>query len=107
MSKSKEQLRRLELDKILRSILGSSNVYFQPPSNHTMKYPCIVYKFENHDTRYSGNHPYTQQRRYQITVIDKDPSSDLYFGVCALPMSSLTTRFTSDGLNHTVITLYY
>ena len=42
--------RRSGLDALLRSIVkqrcGSENVYYQPPANLRMKYPCICYKLE-------------------------------------------------------------
>ena len=38
---------RLSLHNILVSILGTSNVYFQPPTTITLKYPCIIYKLDD------------------------------------------------------------
>ena len=42
--------RRSGLDALLRSIVkqrcGSENVYYQPPANLRMKYPCICYKLQ-------------------------------------------------------------
>ena len=37
--------RRLELHEALCEVLGSRNVYFQPPDNVTMRYPCFVFIF--------------------------------------------------------------
>ena len=34
---------RLKLQEVLEEILGSRNVYFQPPENIRMQYPAIVY----------------------------------------------------------------
>ena len=36
--------RRLQLHEILVGILGNENVYFQPPANLVMQYPCIRYE---------------------------------------------------------------
>ena len=36
--------RRYELQAVLEGILGSGNVYFQPPENLKMRYDCIVYE---------------------------------------------------------------
>ena len=35
---------RYELHEFLCEILGSRNVYFQPPESVKMKYPAIVYE---------------------------------------------------------------
>ena len=38
--------KRIDLGNKLKEILGSSNVYFQPPDNLKMVYPCIRYRLE-------------------------------------------------------------
>ena len=35
--------RRLQLHEELCSVLGSRNVYFQPPETIKLTYPCIIY----------------------------------------------------------------
>ena len=60
---------RLDLQTILESLLGSQNVYFQPPSDLQMTYPCIVYKRDNASTEFAGNKPYRYEKRYQVTFI--------------------------------------
>ena len=40
----KEVDRRNDLQKLLVEVLGSKNVYFQPPESVKMKYPAIVYQ---------------------------------------------------------------
>lgn len=37
---------RIGLSKLLREILDSDNVYFQPPESLKMNYPAIVYSRE-------------------------------------------------------------
>ena len=34
---------RLELQTLLEDLLESTNVYYQPPENLKMEYPCIRY----------------------------------------------------------------
>ena len=46
------ETRRLELDADLRALLGSTNVYFQPPETKKLKYPCFIYE------RVLGEHTY-------------------------------------------------
>lgn len=99
--------KRLDLHALLVSILGSSNVYFQPPSNLVMQYPCIVYARANEDQRYANGLPYSRQKQYSITVIDKDPDSLTPDKVGGLPMSSFSRHFKADNLNHDVFNLYF
>lgn len=96
---------RLGLDEILRSI--APNVYFQPPETIKIKYPCIVYSLDDIDTRYADNLPYMITKRYQLTVIDKDPDSSIRDEVAILHQCSFLRAFTSDNLNHYVFEIYY
>jgi hypothetical protein len=98
---------RLQLQTKLVSILGTDNVYFQPPPTVKMKYPCIVYHRDSIQTEYADDNPYKSTIRYQITVIDRDPDSLISAKVGALPMSRFERFFTADNLNHDVYTLYF
>jgi len=98
---------RLQLQSLLESLLGSSNVYFQPPANVQMKYPCIVYSRDKADTKFANNNPYRHTKRYQVTVIDRDPDSGIPDKIAALPMSAFNRFFTADNLNHDVYTLFF
>ena len=99
--------RRLELQTLLESILGSKNVYFQPSSNVTLKYPAIIYQIDDIRNNHADNRPYIQSDRYQITVIDRDPDSETPRKISRLPKSAFNRFFVSSGLNHTVFTLYF
>lgn len=99
--------RRLELHKKLVELLGNNNVYYRPPENLKMQYPCIRYKKDNILINHANNHPYRKTDRYQITVIDKKPDNEVIDKLLELPMSGFDTHYESDNLNHDVITLYY
>ena len=98
---------RIELNEELVSLLGSRNVYFQPPETIKIKYPCIVYSLDDVDIDYADNLPYMITKRYQLTVIDKDPASTIRDEVIFLPKCSFVRAFTSDNLNHYVFQIYY
>lgn len=100
-------VRRLQLQTLLEGILGTSNVYFQPTANVQMKYPAIIYKRDTADTEFAGNNPYRYTKRYQVTVIDRNPDSDIPDKVAALPMCLFNRFFTADNLNHDVFNLYF
>jgi hypothetical protein len=96
---------RLDLHKILTDI--TSNVYFQPPTNVQIEYPCIVYKRDFADTKFADNQPYANKRRYMITIIDQNPDSDIPGKVAALPLSLFNRFYTVDNLNHDVFSVYF
>lgn len=98
---------RLELHEILCEILNNRNVYFQPPESVKMNYPAIVYSRTNIENTFADNTVYIQATAYEVTVIYKDPDSELPTKVSTLPMCRFNRHFTSDNLNHDVFTLYH
>lgn len=105
---SSQKDRRIQLQKILEEILGSNNVYFEPPESIKIKYPCIVYGLDDIYSQRADNLNYKSTRLYQITCIGKDPDTNIADRILdELEMSSYERRFKSDGLVHDVIRLYY
>lgn len=98
---------RLELQTLLEEILGSANVYYQPPESVKMSYPAIVYSLKNMKNNFANNSVYTQYTDYEIIVIDKDPDSVIVSKISKLPMCMFDRHYASDNLNHTVFTLSY
>jgi hypothetical protein len=83
------------------------HVYYQPPVNIQIAYPCIVYSISNIDTKFADNIPYMRQKRYDLTVIDKDPDSMIVDKVGCLPRCSFDRMFVSDNLYHWTFSIYY
>ena len=114
---------RLDLQAELEEILGSNQVYFSPPESIKLKYPCIVYKQSNIDTRKANNRLYLYNYRYEVTLIDRDPDSGAFKQkekfedeeasslverlLFHFPYCSHNRTFTTDNLNHNVFTIYY
>jgi len=98
---------RLEFHEILADILGSRNVYFQPPESLKLEYPAIIYSRNNIENRFADNDVYLQNHRYQVIVVDKDPDSIFVEAVSKLPTSRFDRHYTSDNLNHDVFTVFY
>lgn len=96
---------RVDLQAILETI--TEKVYFQPPENVRLEYPCIVYSRDYADTKFADNNPYSHVKRYMVTVIDRDPDSDLPDKVAALPSSIFNRFYTADGLNHDVYQVFF
>ena len=99
--------RRLELHAKLVAILGSQNVYFQPPENLVMKYPAIVYSVDSETAEFADNDPYSRTKRWAVTVIDQDPDSQIPDGVSAMRMSLFDRAYTASNLNHTRYNVYF
>ena len=95
----------LKLHEILKNY--SSNVYYQAPPNNFLKYPCIIFKWDNSLMTHADNFSYTNNRSYQVTVIDKEPDSDIALKILAeVPNTSLANTYVSDNLYHQVLTIY-
>ena len=98
---------RLKLQTLLEEILGSRNVYFQPPESVKMNYPAIVYGLEDIKNTFANDRVYLSKRKYLITVIDEDPDSPIVGRVASLPSCRFNRHFESDNLNHDVFILQF
>lgn len=98
---------RLELQTMLEGLLGTRNVYYQPPESLKIKYPAVVYSRDDIRNSHANDSVYKQDCAYVLTVIDKDPDSEIVKRVSKLPKCSFDRHFESDNLNHDVFTLYY
>lgn len=96
-----------ELQAKLEELLGSRNVYYQPPASLKMKYPAIRYETIDIEKKYANNLSYLYRTRYQLTVISKEPDHEVIRKILDLPLSSFGRHYVADNLNHDVINLYY
>lgn len=99
---------RLKLHEELCELLGTRNVYFQPPESVKLAYPCIVYSIDGANEKRANDKLYNTRAKYEAIVIDYDPDSEIpnkihhYFSMC-----SFDRVYQSENLNHTVFKLYY
>jgi hypothetical protein len=98
---------RLKLQSLLEELLGSRNVYFQPPANIVMQHPCIVYMREAADSQFADNQAYRYTKRYSVTHIARDPDSPVPDEIARLPLCAFSRHFTTEGLHHDVFNLYF
>lgn len=96
---------RYKLDEWFEAI--TPNVYFQPPEGSDLVYPCIVYGVEGENGLFADNSRYKTNTRYDVTVIDTDPDTQLYHSILELPHTSLESVFVTDRLYHYKLTMYY
>lgn len=99
---------RLKLHEEFCEILGSRNVYFQPPESIKLSYPCIVYSLDGVYKDNANDGLYRGINRYLVTTIDVDPDGQIHMAIMErYPMCSLGRSFTKDNLNQKTLTLYY
>lgn len=99
--------RRKEFGVVLKTVLGSDNVYYQPGPDAHMNYPCIVYERDDTSAQHADNLVYRWAQRYQVTHIDKDPDSDVIDKLTELPLSAFSRHFATSDLNHDVFVIYH
>lgn len=98
---------RTDLQTILEGILGSDHVYFQPPETFKLSYPCIVYSRTDIDTRFADNLPYSHTKEYTLTVMDRDPDSNIPNRIADLPKCRFDRHYAANQLNHDVFTILF
>lgn len=98
---------RLDLQAKLKELLGTGNVYYQPPESIKMEYPAIKYSKSRIDTSKANNSKYSKNTRYEIIVIAKLPDNVVIDKLLELPYCSFDRHYISDNLHHDVLTLYF
>lgn len=103
-----ERDRRLLLHEKLCTLLGTRNVYFDPPESIKISYPCIIYNKSTKDSRYADDRNYLSRTRYTVTYIDYSPDSDFTNSIINEFKYCNSDRFYSESnLHHYVFTLYW
>lgn len=99
--------RRPLLQAVLEALQPGLKVYFQPPEDMKMEYPCIVYNHDTGSTRFAGNKPYSYEQRYEVKIISRQPDTSLFQKVAAMPKTVFDRWFVADNLNHNIFSLYF
>lgn len=97
---------RLNLQTKFEEILGSRNVYFQPPATVSIKYPAIIYSRRNIENVFAGDTIYIQRPSYDVVLIDKSPDSPYVQKLMQLPYCRYDRHYVSDNLHHDTFTIY-
>lgn len=95
------------LQSKLEELLGSENVYFQPPESVKMKYDAIRFTRTRIQTRYANNAMYSKMNCYEIIVISRKPDHPVIDKLLQLPYCSHDRSYKADNLYHDIFTLYY
>lgn len=100
------QSRRVQLQRNLEALLGSRNVYFQPPTGTKLNYPCIVYSLATANDVHADNHIYRRLYRYTLVYITKDPDDPRRDTIDDLQYCSFDRTVVNDNLYHFYYTIY-
>jgi len=97
---------REELHEFLTETIGP-NVYYQPPPNVALEYPCIVYRLSSLRTRHADNLVYSQDKAYTLTYITRDPDDPSFDIIAGMPKTSFDRQYVFDNLYHNIFTVFY
>lgn len=98
--------RRLKISQMLHNVLGSNNVYYDPPESIKMKYPAIVYTRGKTNTRSADNKKFIAYDRFEVTYIRKEADSDMVDAILQLPYCEHVRSYKASDLYHDVFTIY-
>lgn len=96
---------RSELSAILHSFC--KNVYFQPPADKKLTYPCIIYSLDTLDVGRADNGVYRLNDEYSITYVTRDPDDENIRKLARLPMCTMTNASSQNNLHNNHYRLYF
>lgn len=99
---------RLELHEELCELLGTRNVYFQPPESQKLQYDCIVYKLNDISNDFANNKTYYYKKRYEVILITRNADNLMVDAIIKhFPYCIFNRSFITDNLYHHIFYLYY
>ena len=99
------EARRLILQSRLEEMLGSRNVYFQPPATIQMQYPCIVYEYERQIIRHANDLKYLKWDQYTVIIIAPYTLLEVMDAIEEEPFCAFDREYVSEGLYHYVYSI--
>ena len=98
---------RLEIQSMLENMLGSRNVYYQPPASIKINYPAIIYSLESMTNDHASNVVYLTKKAYKVIYIDSNPDNEMVSVLNNIIHSTFNSHYVSDNLNHYAYTIYF
>ena len=97
---------RTDVHEILTKLCD--NVYYQPPSNIQLTYPCIIYRKTGVVDLKAGNTLFHRYTVYTLTLIDRNPDTTLIEEVEKhFPHTQQTQPYSIDNLHHQTLIIHY
>lgn len=97
---------RLKLQQFLEELLGSRQVYFQPPETVRMQYPAFVYSLSSVNAIWADNGPYALRKQYEVKFITRDPDPPVVDDMLSTRGFSFDRHYIADNLHHYVFDVY-
>ena len=98
---------RLDLQAKFEEILGSRNVYFQPPASVLMHYPAIRYELKDFRTKSANNSTtYISSTGYECVLIMKEPDNKYLEQIFKIKHCRFGRYYRADNLHHYTFTIY-
>ena len=90
----------------MRVILAAftPRVYFNPHSNQSLQYPCIVYTIKDIPVKSADNAVYGMSTKFNFTFITKNPVDPIIFQLANRREFRFNNSFKTEGLIHSVFT---
>jgi len=100
--------RRVLLQTQLETLLGSDQVYFNPPETISLTYPAIVYSLSSKYVKPANNHIYRLMDCYDLTYMHKDPDDQFPNLILSeFPYSRYDRQAVVKNLYNDYLTLYF
>ena len=96
---------RQDLQDYLKTL--TTNVYFQPPENEKLFYPCIIYSRTRIDGTFADNNVYKLDHAYQLVYVHRNPDDPLIDTLAQIPTCRFQREYVSDSLYHDVYIIYW
>ena len=101
-------LKRVDIQEKFKFLLGSNNVYYQPPANLKMKYPAIVYSLDGLDVKRFDNTRLINKNCFSVTHIYRNESENLVETMLKnFEYISFDNRSIVDGIYNDHFTIYW
>lgn len=97
---------RITLQKTLENLLGTRNVYHQPPESMKLNYPCIIYSLGGIHNKSAANSIYITHKSYSLKYITKDPDDSFVDKLNDQPYCGFSNQYKSGDLYINVFKLY-
>lgn len=98
---------RLDLQAKFEYILGSRNVYFQPPASLLMQYPAIRYELKEFKNKSANNSAtYMVSPGYDGILIMREPDTEYLQKLLQIPYCKFDRYYRADNLHHYKFTIY-
>ncbi len=101
---------RLYLHSLLETAFPGLALYYRPPGNLKLTYPCVVYEPKATEPSYSNNATYVVGTRFQVTILSDLPGYGNSRNIFDLPnqggvVISGNQSYVTSNIVHDVFTV--